>query len=205
MSPVPASPRAWFYDTCTLMNLQVSNDLDTVVQQQMVGEDVVLLDAVVDELDLVAGSSASGAPLAAAALTNLAWLGPPQPVDDYADTDRIVFYQDQVADGRGLKHAWEHWAEACILAAVEVLPEERGAVAFLTDEYAARIQAVDFDWCTPMSVHRYLYELVHESTITAAAALSISEELHKEGRGPECVLADFTATTPKGLGRVGRP
>jgi hypothetical protein len=185
--------------------MQASTDLDQLIQTQMAGEDCVLLQEVVDELIYLASGSRDASGLASAALENLKWLNAPEPASEYAELADIVHWQSEVADGRNLKHPREHWAEACIIAAVEVLPEERGAVAFLSDEYSARIHANKTDWCTPMGVHRYMYELVHDGTITAQAALDISTKLHEAGRGIDCVLADYTASTPRGLGRPGQP
>lgn len=205
MSPLPATPRAWFFDTSTLITMQASPTLSELIKDQLDGEDLVLLEAVVEELELIASQSRPVSPLAAAALNDLSWLGPAQPVDDYADLDDIVHWQEQVAEGRVLKHPREHWAEACIIATIEVLPEDRGAVAFLSEEHAARIHAASHDWCTSMSVHRYLYELVQQGTISGEAALEISNELEAADRGISCILEDYTSPTPRGLGRCGQP
>jgi hypothetical protein len=185
--------------------MQVSADLDQLVQTQMAGEDCVLLQEVVDELSQIASGSRDASGSASAALGNLDWLDAPEPASDYAELEDIVFWQTEVADGRFLRHPREHWAEAWIIAAVEVLPEVKGAVAFLSEEYSARIHAAKTEWCMPMSVHRYIYELVHGGTMTAQAALDISIQLHAAGRGIECVLEDYTASTPRGLGRPGQP
>lgn len=207
MSPFPAPPRIWFFDTCTLMNLQVSAELDTLVQTQMTGETCVLLQAVVDELERIAEESNDGlaVDLADKALANAGWLGTPHPIDEWADLEEVTYWQDQVADGRALKHEFEHWAESCIIAAVEVLPEKYGAAAFLSDEYSARVQANKHAWCSPYSVHRFMYELVQDGTLDPTDALSIALELEAAGRGPEVELADFTNPTPRGLGRSGQP
>jgi hypothetical protein len=50
-----------------------------------------------------------------------------------------------------------------------------------------------------------MYELVQDGTITAQFALDISIELHAADRGIECTLEDYTAPTPRGLGRPGQP
>jgi hypothetical protein len=205
MSPLPELSRSWFFDTCTLITMQASIDLNQLVQTQMAGEDCILLQEVVEELEFIASQNRDASPLAAMALKDLAWLGAPQSAAEYADLDDIVHWQSEVADGRFLKHPREHWAEACIIAAIEVLPEDRGAVAFLSEEYSARIHAASHEWCMSMSVHRYMYELVKASIITAQQALDISNELHDVGRGIECILNDYSAPNPRGLGRPGRP
>lgn len=205
MAHLPAHPRTWFFDTCTLITMQASTGLDQLIQAQMAGEDCILLQEVVDELSHIASINHDAARLASVALDNLDWLGAPEPASKYAELKDIVFWQNEVADGRFLKHAKEHWAEACIIAVVEVLPLSKGAVAFLSEEYSARIHAAKHSWCTPMSVHRYMYELVCDATITPQTAVGISDELHAAGRGIECVLDDYTAPTPRGLGRPGQP
>jgi len=185
--------------------MQASIDLNQLVQTQMAGEDCILLQEVVEELEFIASQNRDASPLAAMALKDLAWLGAPQSAAEYADLDDIVHWQNEVADGRFLKHPREHWAEACIIAAIEVLPKDRGAVAFLSEEYSARIHAASHEWCMSMSVHRYMYELVKAGIITAQQALDISNELHDAGRGIECILNDYTAPNPRGLGRPGQP
>lgn len=205
MSPLPASPRAWFFDTSTLITMQASQALGELIKGQLEGEDLVLLEAVVEELELIASQSRAVSPLAQAALNDLVWLGPAQPVDDYADLEDIVHWQEQVSEGRVLKHPREHWAEACIIAAIEVLPEDRGAVAFLSEEHSARIHAASHNWCMSMSAHRYLYELVQQHTITGEEAMEISTELEAADRGISCILEDYTSPTPRGLGRCGQP
>lgn len=205
MSPLPASPRVWFFDTSTLITTQASPALADLIKSQMEGEDLVLLEAVVEELELIAPQNRPVSALARAALNDLEWLRPAQPVDDYADLDDIVHWQEQVAEGRALKHPREHWAEACIIAAIEVLPQDRGAVAFLSEEHSARIHAAIHGWCMSMSLHRYMYELVQDGTIAAEVALEISSELEAADRGISCNLQDFTGSTPHGLGRFGQP
>ncbi len=205
MSPLPARPRAWFFDTSTLITMQASPTLNELIKDQMDGEDLVLLEAVIEELELIKDQNRRVSPSAAAALNDLSWLGPAQPVDEYAKLKDIVHWQEQVAEGRVPKHPREHWAEACIIAAIEVLPKSRGGVAFLSEEHAARIYAASHDWCLSMSAHRYLYELVQQGTISGEKALEISNELEAAGRGISCTLEDYTSPTPRGLGRCGQP
>jgi hypothetical protein len=204
MSGVPAAPRVWYFDTCTLMSMQVSTDLNQLMKQQLAGEFVVLLQEVVDELNQLVTNQVSGSGLAAQALADLAWLGAPELAESFAETADIVHWQAEVADGRPYGPD-EHWAESCIIASAETQPEEDGVVLFLSEEYSARICGNKVAHCTPMSVHRYMYELVQAGLLDANQALSIACELEAADRGPECRLSDFTDPTPRGLGRMGKP
>lgn len=189
------------------MNMQASPDLDALVQQQMNGETCVLMQAVVDELERLVDVSSDprAVDLARKTLANLAWLGPPHRDDDWADLEDIVHWQDQVADGRPLKHEGEHWAESVIIAAIERLPEDYDAAVFLSDEYSARVQATKHEWCHAYSLVRYLHVLVRNGTLSASVALRMATELADAGRGIAVELSDFTDPSPKGLGRYGGP
>lgn len=208
MSKVPSKPRVWYFDTCTLMTMQASADLNSLLKANLANEYVVLLVEVVEELERLADFKDRPGLLANAALLDLAWLGDPAPAEDFASAEAIVEWQSEVAQGRTLKHAFEHWAESCVIASAATEPVEHGAVLFLSEDYSARITvngAHDLGHCTPLSVHRYMFELVQDKTLPASKALAIAEELHRAGRGPECVLGDFTNASPRGLGIAGQP
>lgn len=86
---------------------------------------------------------------------------------------------------------------------------ERGSTLpklFLTEDHSARLQANKVSTCSPLSLHRLLWERVRADKLDAGEAGRLAGVLHVKGRGPECTEADFAnPNRRRGIGRVGEP
>lgn len=194
----------WFIDTSSLMSIAVSPDLKAVVQTAIGTDAIALLEVVVDELDY--RSSFDG--LAAAAYGDLSWLGPEVDSSRFVEVDAIEKIQIQVADGRFLKDPYEHWGESVTIAMLHAAVH-RGSTqptVFLTEDHSARVQANKVATCTPMSVHRLMWERVQAGKLTDSEAARLAGLLQKHDRGQEYTAADFAnPNRRRGIRRVGEP
>lgn len=76
----------WFTDTSALVTLAVHPPLRRALVATLSSHDRVLVDAVVAELEGLAGTSGAVGAWAGTALKQLDWLGTPVPVDDPVGT-----------------------------------------------------------------------------------------------------------------------
>ncbi len=133
------------------------------------------------------------------ALGQLGWLGNPVVLDSPSGTTLASEIQQDLAAGRALRHALEHWGESAIIAlasrAIHLRP------FLLSDDYDARI-AAHAKGVDAMSVHKFLHLLIVKGRITAQEAAAFSDALRDAGRSP-----DFTADELRSgrLKRVGEP
>ena len=196
--------RVWFVDTSSLISLAACPDLKPVVQTAVGTDAIALLDVVVAELEHRGRFDG----LAAAAQSDLAWLGPPVDSGRYVRSEDARQVQLQVADGRALVDEFEHWAESVTIAMLRAALKRGSKLPtfFLTEDHSARIQANKVDTCTPLSLHRLLWERVRAGKLDAAEAEGLAAVLHEKGRGPECTAEDFANhSRRRGIGRVGAP
>jgi hypothetical protein len=90
----------WLPDASALVSLAAGFPLQQAAEATRSGHRRVLVTAVVAELEELAKSSAPTAAWAAAALSQLDWLGEPVRRDDRAGTELAVELQGQIAVGR---------------------------------------------------------------------------------------------------------
>lgn len=198
-------------DTSALITIAASSELRDAVRHAIGDDPVVLMDAVVHELKMLAGDGGLGM-LAAAAGADLGWLGPPVEWRRYVQEDAVREAQARIADGRALKHDREHWAESVIVAMCEAaaLRADEAAtpvrpVLLVSEDHAARIEASKVPGATARSLHRLFWEMVGDRLMTADDAARLAELIRDAGRGNEYTREDFADRTGKRLGRVGRP
>ena len=189
----------WFVDTSALITLAVYQPLHDVVVSALSGHRRVLVRAVVVELEGLAGGRPPTSKWAVSALKQLNSWGEPVKVDIPGGRELALRFQDQLAAGRPLKHALEHYGEAAIVA---LASRARMLVPrMLSDDYDARVLAKN-NGVEPVSVHRLLSSMIAGGGITDAQAAHFADELHSAGRA-----ADYTAAELRTgrLGRAGRP
>ena len=131
------------------------------------------------------------------ALGQLGWLGKPVVLDSPSGTALASEIQLDLAAGRSLRHALEHWGESAIIS----LASRATHLLMLSDDYDARI-AAHVNGVEAMSVHKFLHMLIVNRRITAQEAAAFADALHDAGRSP-----DFTADELRSgrLKRVGEP
>ena len=199
-SPAPTKPQVWFPDTSALVTIAVHTPLGDDVRARMgaAGTRRVLLAAVVGELEDLAGSRSSDARWASKALSELAWLGAPVPLDDLGQ-QLAVDFQEEIRGGRPLRHPAEHWGEAAILG----LATRAQALTPLmfSDDYNARI-AADSNGVKAVGVHKYLHLMVRARAMTAPRASAHAQALHAAGRHQDYTQQELVDGR---LGRVGMP
>ena len=105
----------WFPDTSALVALAVHPPLQRAVVATLSNHRLVLVEAVVAELQGLAGTSDLAAAWAGAALGQLDWLGAAAPVDDPVGTKLAVEVQELIAGARPLLHQMQHYGEAAII------------------------------------------------------------------------------------------
>jgi hypothetical protein len=202
VSPAPgASAKAlvWFPDTSALVSLAVHLPLQQAVQAALSAHRRVLVTAVVAELEGLAKTPTPTAAWAGAALGQLSWLGEPVRLDDPAGTELAVELQEQIAAGRPLKHALEHFGEAAIISLASRARKLRPLM--LSDDYDARIAAKNRS-VEPLSVHKLLHLMISQRKITAAQAAGFADALNSAGRAQDYTAEELASGR---LGRVGQP
>lgn len=200
--PAPAERPAsvvWFPDTSALVTMAVHSPLQRAVVATISAHDRVLLQAVVAELQGLAGGSSPAAVWADTALGQLEWLGAPVPVDDPAGTRLAVELQELIAGGRPVMHDMQHYGEAAIISLASRAKALRPLM--LSDDYDARVMARNRK-VEAVSIHMLLHLMIGQGKISATQAAGFADALHRAGRAQ-----DYTATelTSGQLGRVGRP
>jgi hypothetical protein len=189
----------WFPDTSALVSLAVHLPLQQVVQATLSGHRRLLVTAVVAELEELAKSPTSAAAWADAALGQLDWLGEPVRLDDPAGTELAVELQEQIAAGRPLKHALEHFGEAAIISLASRARKLRPLI--LSDDYDARVAAKNRN-VEPLSVHKLLHLMIRQHKVTADRAAGFANALKKAGRAQDYTAEELASGR---LGRVGQP
>lgn len=133
------------------------------------------------------------------ALGQLDWLGEPVRLDDPAGTELAAELQEQIAGGRPLKHALEHFGEAAIISlacrARTLHP------LMLSDDYDARVAARNRN-VEPLSVHKLMHLMISQGKVTAAQAAGFADALNRAGRAHDYTAAELASGR---LGRVGQP
>jgi hypothetical protein len=99
----------WFPETSALVTLAVHLPLQQAVVAVLSAHPLVLVKAVVAELEELAMTSDITATWAGAALSQLDWLPEPVPLDDPVGVELAVSLQEEIASGRPLKHPMEHF------------------------------------------------------------------------------------------------
>jgi hypothetical protein len=198
----------WFVDTSALMSAAASADLGAALQARLAPDAVILLDAVVSELDHRARVDGPRS-LAAKAKKNLAWLGPPVDTSLPAYLQAAADIQWELAGGREPDSEFDHWAESIAIVMIEGATQ-RGAdldLRFLSEDYDARITAAGrASACWPMSTHTLLWTLVQGNKMPAQKAADIADELQAARRGQKYLATDFLDSDRyRGLNSVGEP
>jgi hypothetical protein len=194
-----ARPDVWFPDTSALVTSAVHPPLQLAVMAVLSTRKVVLVKAVVAELEGLAATSEGSAVWAAKALGELDWLGTPVRVDDPIGTQLAVELQELIAGGRSLIHDMQHYGEAAIISLASRAKKLRPLM--LSDDYDARIAAKNRN-VEPLSVHKLLYLMVMQGKITATQAADFADALHLAGRAQDYTAAELASGR---LGRVGQP
>jgi rRNA-processing protein FCF1 len=189
----------WFPDTSALVSMAVHLPLHQTVQATLSAHRRVLVTAVVAELEELAKSSTRTAAWAGAALGQLDWLGEPVRLDDPAGTELAAELQEQIAAGRPLKHALEHFGEAAIISLASRARTLRPLM--LSDDYDARVAAKNRD-VEPLSVHKLMHLMISQGKVTAAQAFSFADALNTAGRAQDYTADELASGR---LGRVGQP
>ncbi|MGY1838420.1 MULTISPECIES: hypothetical protein [unclassified Modestobacter] len=195
-----SQPVLWIPDTSSLITLAVDGGLAAAVQAECRRERVVLLDIVVDELTHLADGREQVSGLAAAALTQLAWLGSPLYTSDKVDSRGVQAIQDVIRAGRPLRDPWQHLGEAVALALAERL--QVVTPKLLTEDHDARVEAKNRG-LTALSVHKLLSAMVGSGRLNAETAEGFADHIHAAGRAASQYSADEFRTGD--LGRVGKP
>jgi len=194
-----AGPMVWFPDTSALVTLAVHPPLQRAVAAALSAHNLVLVEAVVAELQGLAGTSDAAAAWAGAALSQMDWLGEPVRVDDPAGTKLAVEIQELIAGGRPLTHDMQHYGEAAIISLAS-----RAQILqplMLCDDYDARVAAKNRN-IEPFSVHKLLHLMITQRKITAVQAASYADALHIAGRALDYTAAELASGRLK---RVGQP
>ena len=194
-----ARRHVWFPDTSALVTLAVHPPLQRAVAATLSSHDRVLVEAVVAELQGLAGTAAPVGTWANTALEQLGWLGTPVRVDDPVGTRLAVELQEQIAAGRALLHQMQHYGEAAIIALASRAQHLRPLM--LCDDYDARIAAKNRK-VEPVSVHKLLHLMITQGKVTATQAASFADALHTAGRAQDYTAAELASGH---LGRVGQP
>jgi hypothetical protein len=195
-----SKPVLWIPDTSSLITLAVDDELAAAVQAECGADRRVLLDVVVDELENLAGGRQKVSALAAAALTQLEWLGVPLDTSDKVDTARVQAIQDVIRAGRPLRDPWQHLGEAVALGLAERL--QVVTPKLLTEDHDARVEAKNRG-VESLSVHKLLSRMVAAGRLTAETAETFASRIHAAGRAAgEYTAAEFRTGR---LGRVGKP
>ncbi len=194
-----AKPEVWFPDTSALVTLAVSMPLQRAVAATLSNYDLVLVEAVVAELEGLASTNDAAAVWAGTALDQLEWLGSPVRVDDPVGTRLSVELQQQIAGGRPLIHDMQHYGEAAIIALAS--RAQRLKPLMLCDDYDARVAAKNRS-VEPFSVHKLLHLMIEQSAITATQAAGFADMLRMAGRAQDYTAAELASCR---LGRVGQP
>jgi hypothetical protein len=198
-SDASAKALVWFPDTSALVSLAVHLPLQQAVEAALSAHRRVLVRAVVAELEELAKSPTPTAAWARAALGQLDWLGEPARLDDPADTELAVEVQEQIAAGRPLKHALEHFGEAAIIALASRARTLRPLM--LSDDYDARVAAKNRN-VEPLSVHKLLHLMIRQRKVTAAQAAAFADALDRADRARDYTAEELASGR---LGRVGQP
>lgn len=205
MTSAPSEPTAkprrqvWFPDTSALVTLAVHTPLQQAVVATLSTHDRVLVDAVAAELHGLAATVGPVSGWAGAALKQLDWLGTPVRVDDPVGTRLAVELQEQIAGGRALSHAMQHYGEAAIISLASRARYLRPLM--LSDDYDARVAAKNHD-VEPVSVHKLLHLMIRQGKVAADQAASFANALNTAGRAQDYTAADLASGH---LGRVGQP
>ena len=197
--PPIAKPQVWFPDTSALITLAVHPPLQQATVDALADKKRVLLVAIVAELEELTRLLQPLASWARTALRQLEWLGDPVVLDSPSGTALASEIQQDLAAGRSLRHALEHWGESAIISLASRATHVRPIM--LSDDYDARI-AAHVKGVEAMSVHKFLHLLIAKGRIMAHEAAAFSDALHDAGRSP-----DFTAEELRSgrLKRVGEP
>jgi hypothetical protein len=204
-SAEPSGPAAsekalvWFPDTSALVSLAVHLPLQQAVQATVSAHRRVLVTAVVAELEELAKTPTPTAAWAGAALGQLDWLGEPVRLDDPAGTELAAELQEQIAAGRPLKHALEHFGEAAIISLGSRARTLRPLM--LSDDYDARIAAKNRN-VEPLSVHKLMHLMISQRKVTTAQAFGFADALNRAGRAQDYTAEELASGR---LGRVGQP
>ena len=194
-----AGALVWFPDTSALVSLAVHLPLQQAVRATLSPHRRVLVTAVVAELEELAKSSTPTAAWAGAALGQLGWLGEPVRLDDPAGTELAAELQEQIAAGRPLKHALEHFGEAAIISLASRARALRPLM--LSDDYDARVAAKNRS-VEPFSVHKLMHQMISQRKVTAAQAFGFADALNRAGRAQDYTAVELASGR---LGRVGQP
>jgi hypothetical protein len=189
----------WFPDTSALVTLAVHPLLQRAVVATLASHRRVLVEAVVAELQGLAGTSDPAAAWARTALRQLDWLSDPLPVDDPVGTKLAVEVQELIAGARPLLHQMQHYGEAAIIALAFRAQKLRPLM--LSDDYDARVGAKNYG-VEPLSVHKLLHLMIKQGKITPAKAAGFADALCRAGRAQDYTAAELTSGH---LGRVGQP
>lgn len=194
-----AKLQVWFPDTSALVTLAVHPPLHRAVAATLSARNLVLVEAVVAELEGLAGTTGTVAAWAGAALGQLDWMGPPVRLDDPVGTQLAVELQELIAGGRLLLHDMQHFGEAAIISLASRAKKLQPLM--LSDDYDARVAARNHN-VEPFSVHKLLHLMIRQGRITATQSASYADALHSAGRAQDYTEAELRSGR---LGRVGQP
>ncbi|HEY1616926.1 MAG TPA: hypothetical protein VGG25_04870 [Streptosporangiaceae bacterium] len=181
------------------MTLGVHPPLQRAVAATLSAGNLVLVEAVVAELEGLAKTAGDVAGWAGATLGQLDWLGTPVRLDDPAGTRLAVELQEMIAGGRPLLHDMQHFGEAAIISLASRARTLRPLM--LSDDYDARVAARNHN-VEPFSVHKLLHLMIRQGKVTAVQAASYADTLHSVGRAQDYTAAELHSGR---LGRVGQP
>jgi len=126
-------------------------------------------------------------------------LAKPVSLDDPIGTDLALEIQEELAAGRGLRHATEHFGESAIIALASRAKTLQPLM--LSDDYDARI-AANARGIRSFSVHRMLHLMIRQGKVLEKEAAAFADALFAAGRSLDYTGAELTSGR---LGRVGRP
>jgi hypothetical protein len=189
----------WFPDTSALVTLAVHQPLQRAVVATLAKHRRVLVQAVIAELQGLAGTSDQAASWAGIALSQLEWLGSPVGVDDPVGTRLAIDIQERIAGARPLLHDMQHYGEAAIIALASRAQTLRPVM--LSDDYDARV-AAKHNRIEPLSVHKLMHVMIKQQKITAVQAAGFADALHTAHRAYDYSAAELASGH---LGRVGQP
>jgi hypothetical protein len=194
-----AKPAVWFLDTSALITLAVHPPLQSAVCRVLSRHRRVLASAIVGELDDLTRVNGPVAKWARIALGQLVWLGKPVEIDAPAGVELARLFQEQAAGERVLRHRFEHYGEAVIVALA--CRAKHLAPYLLSGDYGARSLAKDHD-VTPLSVHKLLFSMIASGDLCDADAADFAAVLHKTGRASDYTIEELRSGR---LGRVAEP
>jgi hypothetical protein len=192
-------PQVWFPETSALVTLAVHLPLQQAVMATLSAHPLVLVKAVVTELEELAGTSDITATWAGTALGQLDWLGEPVSLDDPAGVELAVQLQEETAAGRPMRHSMEHFGEAAVISLASRARRMRPLM--LCDDYNARVTASNHR-VEPFSVHKLMHLMITQGKITATQAAAFADALDKAGRAHDYTAQELASGR---LGRVGQP